>query len=632
MIEQAHSLIQLNNMLRPIAHHGLVRRSILPLVFLLISGVARAENPLEPVDTSSPRATIESVFALTDEVAKRYEAYRDAPSPTTQRAVVRATGKALNLFDLSAVPPATRRTVARDTFLLLAEILAHLELPPLDEIPGAPANAARIEAAKLPKSWRIPHTDIAVARVEEGPAAGEYLFTAETVRRAPEFYESVRELPYVRPLPVQQMYQLNRELTGWMIPMAWIESLPPWARTLILGQMLWKWIVLLVLLGIAAWAVLATFRWGRRWRRDASVRSYLRTISAPVAILGLVYLFAYLSLLQINVTGGAAQIPQYLIEFVNELAVLWIIWVSARWGTEAIIASPRIDPRGLNASLIRLTGKVIGILAVVVVLLRLAHGVGVPVYGLVAGAGVGGVAIALAARSTLENFLGTLNLFADRPVAVGDFCRYGEDGAGGWLRVGTVEEIGLRSTRIRGIDRTVTTIPNAEFCNMHIVNLTSRDSMLFKTTIGLRYETTPDQMRFVLAAIREMLLGHPRVAKDPARVRMIGFGQSSLDMDIFAYVKTSDWNDFLAVQEDLVLRIMHIVRQAGTSFAFPSRTLYHARDAGLDAEKQQAAEKQVREWAAEHALPFPDFSDEHRKEILDTLDYPPAGSPDAERR
>ncbi|MEA3243820.1 MAG: mechanosensitive ion channel [Pseudomonadota bacterium] len=114
--------------------------------------------------------------------------------------------------------------------------------------------------------------------------------------------------------------------------------------------------------------------------------------------------------------------------------------------------------------------------------------------GDIAGAGVGGLAIALAARSTLENFLGTLNLFADRPVRVGDFCRYGEDPSPAWQRIGTVEEIGLRSTRIRGLDRTITTIPNADFANLHIVNLTKRDgspprayrSRIFPTSIGSR--------------------------------------------------------------------------------------------------------------------------------------------------
>ncbi len=126
----------------------------------------------------------------------------------------------------------------------------------------------------------------------------------------------------------------------------------------------------------------------------------------------------------------------------------------------------------------------------------------------------------------------------------------------------------------------------------------------------------------------EMLLAHPRITEDPARVRAGGFGDYSIDVDIFAYVATADWNDFLAVQEDIVLRIMDIVKNAGTGFALPSRTLYHTRDDGLDSNRQQAAQQQVREWTAAHTFPFPEFDPEYRKQIINALDYPPKGSPD----
>jgi len=240
----------------------------------------------------------------------------------------------------------------------------------------------------------------------------------------------------------------------------------------------------------------------------------------------------------------------------------------------------------------------------------------------------------LAARSTLENFLGALNLFADRPVRVGDLCRYDEDHAAGWRPVGRVESIGLRSTKIRHLDRTLITIPNAEFAQRHIVNLSVCDRMLLTATLGLRYETTDDQLRFLLAELRELLHAHPttiHTADDPVRVRFVGFGDFSLNVAIRAYIKASNRNEFLAIQEDILLRVMRLVKQAGTGFAFPSRTLYQTRDGGLDSERQQAAEKQVREWASAHTLPFPEFAEDHRKRITDTLDYPPEGSSGADR-
>ena len=118
--------------------------------------------------------------------------------------------------------------------------------------------------------------------------------------------------------------------------------------------------------------------------------------------------------------------------------------------------------------------------------------------------------------------------------------------------------------------------------------------------------------------------------EDPLRVRFVGFGDFSLNVALRAYIRTSSYSEFLAIQEDILLRIMKLVERAGTGFAFPSRTLYIARDGGLDGERQQAAERQVRESAAAQTLPFPDVAEDYRKSITDTLDYPPAGSPGAD--
>jgi len=614
---------------RCIGSYACTSRFVALLLLLLVAGAAGARNPLQSEDTSSPRATMESFFALTEEAARRYYEFRDSPSPATQDALWQISDKATGLFDLSQVPPAARRKVADETFYLIWEIIGRVELPDLADIPDASPGKKGDEPAKVLSSWQIPRTEITIARVEEGPRAGKFLFSPDTVRRAPYFYELARHLPYVRPMLIENVYAINQSFTGWMIPLAWVEALPDWANTLVLGQLLWKWLALLLLLGLAPAAVVLVYLWARRRSWDGSLRSYLRYLSTPVAILVLAALLWWFALAQINVTGSAVEVPDYVLAVAKGIAVVWLVWLTASWIAEAIIASPRIGPRSLNANLIRLAARSVGFLAVFVLLFRVAHDLGVPVYGLVAGAGVGGLAIALAARSTLENFLGTLNLYADRPVRVGDFCRYGEDPSPGWLRIGTVEEIGLRSTRLRGIDRTITTIPNGEFSNMHIVNLTKRDRMIFRPTLALRSETTAEQLRLVSARLRELLLAHPRVTDDPARVRFAGFGEYSFNLEIFAYVNTSDWNEFLAIREDLHFRILDIVEEAGTGFAFASR-LYHARDGGLDGERQQAAAKQVREWAAAHALPFPDFPADYRKQIMGTLDYPPEGSPEAD--
>jgi MscS family membrane protein len=142
----------------------------------------------------------------------------------------------------------------------------------------------------------------------------------------------------------------------------------------------------------------------------------------------------------------------------------------------------------------------------------------------------------------------------------------------------------------------------------------------------LRYETTPDQLRHVLAELRRLLVAHPLVTETPRRVRLVGFGAHSLDLEVFAYVAVNDWNEFLKIREDIYLRMMDVIRESGTGFAFPSQTLYLGRDRGLNDERRQSAESQVQGWREVGELPFPDFSEQTIAETHGTLDYPPRGS------
>jgi MscS family membrane protein len=264
--------------------------------------------------------------------------------------------------------------------------------------------------------------------------------------------------------------------------------------------------------------------------------------------------------------------------------------------------------------------RVAQLVLVAIAALVMLDNFGFNVTTLIAGLGVGGIAVALAAQKSIENLFGGLTLYADRPVAVGDFCRFGDT-------VGTVEEIGLRSTRIRTLERTVVSVPNAEFSNLFLDNFTRRDKFWYHPTIGLRYETTPDQLRCILVAIREMLYAHPNVDPDPARVRFTQFSAYSLDLEIFAYVRAADYAKYLGVAEDLNLRIMDIVSEAGSSFAFPSQTTYVETGQPLDAELAQQATGRVREWREKKALYLPDFPPQQIDELKGTLKFPPEGAP-----
>ena len=607
-----------------------------------IAGSAAAEesfeSPLQPPDTSSPRATLQSfldnVQEAYDVLMPAYASYRAEPSlfpPESARdAEVRAEQllrRAVRTLDLSEVSRTLRPKLALERALLLKEVLDRIPLPPFDAIPGSAQGGEGGEPPSRTTRWSVPHTEITIARVEEGPQEGEYLFTAATVANVPTYYRQVRELPY-RTGASEGFYEFVHAAPGLLPPkwFDWIRGLPDWTKVIFWGQAVWQWIALMLAVALAALLPWLANRW-RRYRGGPAIGRTWRRFLVPVTLIFGAWGVHELVEGPLNLTGKVLQVVLQGTEMVMFLGGAWAVVSFSGLVAEIIISSPRISEQGLDANLLRFGFRLVGlVIAVLIIITGLAE-VGVPVAPMAAGLGVGGLAVALAAQPTIENLIASLTLYFDKPLKVGDFCRYGDDLSSGFLRIGTVEEIGLRSTRLRGIDRTVTTIPNADFSKLQLINLTLRDQMLLRTTISLRYETTAEQLRFLLAKLREMLLAHPKITEVPARVRFAGFGDYSLNVDIFAYAATPDWNQFLAIQEDVYLRIIDIVEEAGTGFAFPSQTTYLTEDGGLNASKGEAAETQVQAWRDSETLPFPEFAKAERERVFNTLAYPPEGAP-----
>lgn len=625
---------------------GKYSKWVLTGTMLLASFLAMADAryPLEPMDLSSPRATLNSFLTTGDAyfTLLRNE-YWDTPS---RAAVARlhALGTELErTLDMSEIPPAARFEMGRDGYVYLYEVLSRIELPPTAEIPDAAAYAD-IEADEGARTgnknkssgnkkirWTIPHTGITLIRVADGPLAGRYLFSSSTVAHAEAFYEKTRLLPYLRDVPLKNYAEMRDYLSmdSWMIPPRTIEGFPHWLKRGVYRQAVWKWIALAILVAVTIVVFVLVHRLARRGLSGHSAIVHLRRLITPLTLLLLTPLVLDIADRELTLTDWVSEGLTLVAEAVAYFSLAWIAWTGSMVLAEAVIALPKIADQSLNAHLLRLAARIVGTTAVIAIIFYVSSQLGAPLYGLVAGLGVGGIAIALAAQNTIEHFIGSLALFADHPVRVGDLCRYGEDPNPDWQRVGTVESIGLRSTRLRGIDNAVTTIPNGDFSKMHLVNYSLRNRTLLSTVLGLRYETSGDQLRFVLATLRDMLLAHPRVIDDEPRVRFAGFGDFALNVEIRVDIDTTDRDEFRAIREDIYLRIMKIVKNAGTGFAFPSRTVYHTPDEGLDAERRQDAEAQVRAWCSAQELPFPNFTADYRKKTRNTLDYPPEGSPAA---
>ena len=596
-------------------------------VLVLAASVALAQDrvhPLRPPDRSSPRATLKTFLESTDAAATYFiREYRPSATPRTFRRLLALVETPMQCLDLSDLPPASRAKAGGAAAMALYEILSRVELPAFDQIPGAeqPDRPATTNSLR----WVIPNTEIVLVRIGSGPRTGEFLFSADTVARAVEFYSRVRDLPYIRPVPVQGLYERRITGGGWLVPVSWIEGMPPWLRSSLGGQAVWKWIALALVLCFFGVLLRVAYRLSLRGAGGRPFLIALARLLLPLFFLAATPVVAYLLLVQVNLINEVGSAVQLVSAAVMSLSAAWLSWRAAPVVAEGIIASPKVAPESIDAHLIRICSRLLGLIVAAGLLTIGADRIGVPVYGIIAGLGVGGLAIALAAQPTIENLIGSLNLFADKPIRVGDFCRYGDS-------LGSVEGIGIRSTRIRGVDRTLTTIPNASLSKMPIVNFTQRDRMLIRTVISVRCETTAEQLRFLLAKLREMLLAHPRILGESARARLTGFGGGSREIEVFAHATTRDWPEFLGIQEDVLLRIIDIVQQSGTSFALPSQTLYLTRDRAAGTEQAQAVEAQVRQWRAEGRLPFPNFSPEQIEEIRGSLAYPPPGSAEAARK
>ena len=614
---------------------GILVITVLPWLTLDAAGQTGEEpGPLAPADTSSPQATLKSLIDNVNAsyreivvVLDAYEQGQPLPTETIPRQVEqaeRAMVRAVQTLDLSLVLPVRRDDVGLEAALLLKEVLDRIDLPAMTEVPGA----AEIEALGLgweePYRWRIPGTQLEIARVTEGPRAGEFLFSPQTVKRVPGDYARVRYLPY-QPGASEGFYEFYVATPGHLVPprwAAWILSLPDWALTLYGGQTVWQWIGLSLVLLLVLVLVAGVYRLSLRFRPRGPLSGMLLQILTPVTAVLAMSRADYFVDEQLSITGNALVVVSSLQIVVNHLMAAWVIWLVANGIAEWIIASPRLQPRGLNASLVRLALRPTAVIVIILVIGSGLSELGVPTAAIITAMGVGGLAVSLAASPTLENLIGGLSLFADRPVRIGDLCRYGDN-------EGFVEEIGLRSIKIRGWDRTITTIPNADFAKMQITNISRLNCRLLEVTLNLRSETTPEQLRFVLVKLRELLLAHPRIImEDPARVRFRGSDDYSLGVEVFAYANTTDLSEFLAIKEDVLLRIMDVVNEAGTAFATPSQVTYLARDAGLEPDQVRAVEARVQAWRDAGTLPFPEFAEDHRQQIENTLDYPPTGSPE----
>lgn len=386
-----------------------------------------------------------------------------------------------------------------------------------------------------------------------------------------------------------------------------------------------QWITALVLMALSYFISLLVililiFLLKKLWKkaRYSPVSGIIDALELPVRLYAAVLIFVSLSR-NLELSIILRQKFSAITITVGIAAILLLLWrlsdFIGKISQEKMVL--RGNPAGV--SIVLFLQRAAKIAIVTFGIIAILGAVGIDVTTGLAALGIGGIALALGAQKTIENFVGSVTLIADRPIRVGDFCKVG-------AVTGHIEKIGIRSTRIRTLDRTVVTIPNGAFSSDTIENYAHRDKFRFISTINFRYETSPDQLRFLLTELRKVLYAHPKVYEEPARVRFIGFGAHSLDLEVFAYLDARSYDEFLEIREDLMLRMIDVVDRSGTDFAFPSQTIYFGKDQGLSKEKSAEAEAEVKNWKKEREMPLPQFTREQIDALRNQSSYPPEGS------
>lgn len=336
-------------------------------------------------------------------------------------------------------------------------------------------------------------------------------------------------------------------------------------------------VVLVVASYIVSWLLVALAGLIVRgiWKKARQPEKWLivRALGLPLRLYITVLLFVEISK-QAGISIIIRQRFSTITVTIGIAAVLILLWRLTDILSEYINNRMTIRKRISAISVILFVRRMAKTAIIVIGVIALLGAVGFDVTTWIAALGIGGLALALGAQKTMENFVGSVSLIADQTIRVGDFCRVGEI-------KGTVESIGMRSTRLRTPERTIVTIPNGQFASTNVENYAHRDRFLFNPILELRLETTPDELRNVLQLTRDMLHNHDKVINEGSKVRLTGFTQNGYKTEIYCYVQAGNIDEAQEIQEGIYMQLLDIVLQSGTDFAYPSQTLYMAQDKGV---------------------------------------------------
>lgn len=570
----------------------------------------RAQYPGNPqqslplfADLRSPRSVLESFYTLVDSF---HDLVREDGFTAENSARLQNLGRQIaKLFDLRKIPPKFRQNVADETAIYLREVTARLPLPPLRQVPDEDQMANRIKQGKT-AVYRIPGTPIVIKEIREGEYEGLYQFTQDVINGAPDWYRMTRTQPY-RPgqTQVKGLFDAYFMTPGPLIPLKLIRSLPDWMNVDFMAQAVWQWIFLFGAIGVLIAAIIgARLVAGRIMKGSSSPKRNLAFLLWNIVVIALTLGIRYFIDKEIFITGTVLQVVSFPLRLVVLVAAVNIVMRLGGVLAESILAAKRFQSGQINTQLIRLGARMLAMLISMVVILEGLKTIGFSLTTLVAGASVSGLAVALAAQDTLRNIFGGIEISLDKPFEVGQRVRIkGYDG--------TIEEIGLRSTRLRTLTGHLVSIPNEDVAKIDVENIGRRSHIRRVFNISIAFDTPPEKIRRAIEILRDILSVSGTIAGEPPRgpvqtsVPRAGEGTAeaaphpnqainqpdflprvyfdelkidAVNIVIFYWYHPPDYWDYLAHATWINTQIMDRFKAEGIAFAFPTRTLHLAGD------------------------------------------------------
>lgn len=540
-------------------------------------GVQPLEELLRPANTNSPRDTIVSFVKLTQ---RYYDLLvQDTYTPEDVAELQHIYDEMQWFFDLRNVAPSLRQDVAVNSAVYLREIIDRIGLPSLEEIPDREQMLDAVQEGYAP-SWKIGSSPLEIVRIDDGPNQGKYLFSEETFETVEDLFWQLRSFPY-RTRAAEGFYEASF-LTPSPTLQAWTDRLPAWTQNGFLGQTVWQWIAMVALFVLAMLAIWLLSSWLRRLTRNVTpLKRDSTLLLVPLFAILVSYLLYDLIGETIFITGVVFQAAVYIIYGIGLIGAIILIFSLGTVMCDLAASTERAKRHPSEIHLVILGIRIVSIIAIIAVVLQGMHLVGFSLATILAGAGVTGLAVALAAQNTLRNVFGSLMLLLDKPFEVGQRIKLRDYD-------GVVEDIGMRSTRLRLLSGHLVSIPNENVAGMDIENIDMRPSIRRTFNISLAYDTSLEKIQRTVTILREILsvptddgvskshgdrearTGHPNEAINhpdhPPRVAFSEISSNALNIAVTYWYSPPDYGAYLEHCEKINQDVVRRLRDEGIQF------------------------------------------------------------------